>query len=234
MSTPMESPIVDDLIMSDDTPTVPAPAPVPESEERPRDPRWGFLADGYTPRRKPGRPRNTTTTKAPKSSTPRARARRAAPGTTSKPSAPKPPPAAKKTTDYQGSISLALGLVLTPLSLLFPLDALAVTMRANEIISVGNQMANDIPSLGKILARAEQYVPYASGLTLAAGIAAQIGHNHGWLPEQAAVAMGAMPRTQLAALFMQQRQAAEADKNAEQARFDAAMAEAMATQQQAA
>jgi hypothetical protein len=227
MSAPADSPIYD--VTDEPAPTVPAPAPNPTAEDRPRDSRWGFLADGITPRRKPGRPRGKASAKATTSTTPRARTRRQGPAATSKPSAPKPPQP-PKTQDFTEALSFLLGAFLVPVSMVFPLDALAVSMRGKELIGIGNQIGNDIPTVGKWLSEAQKWTPYAASLSMAVGIGAQIAHNHGWVPEKLAVQMGGVPRTQLAAMLAQQRAQAAADKAAEQAAFEAAMAEAMGTQ----
>lgn len=204
-------------------PTISAPEPIdtttePAPTERPRSFQWGTRRDG-TPRAKPGRPRkgDAKVPRAPRTTKP-GNATGAA-----KPAAPRAS-AARKRTDYKEPIGQLLAFVLTPLSMFVPLDAMAIGMRAEEIVTVGDDLANDVPIIGAYLDKYVKVGPYAKVLSLVVSLGAQIAHNHGKVPEQAVLMLGGVPRTKLIEMRQQQQAAAAAQAAEERARFEAAMA----------
>lgn len=208
-------------------PTVAGPEPIdpadtPAAEERPRGFQWGTRKDG-TARAKPGRPRKTASTNA--------RARRASKPAASaaapKPGAPKPAQGRKR-ADYKEPIGVLLAMVLTPLQFVFPLDVMCIGMKTEEIVKVGDNLANDVPTIGNWLDNIARYTPYAEGIALAFGLGVQLAHNHGLIPEQTVRMMGGIPREQLAAQLAEQKLQAQQAAAEERARFEAAMAAAMA------
>ena len=196
-----------------DTTTEPAP-------EESRGLRWGLRNDGQArrkPGRKPGQRNGTGTTRK---TTPRAAA---AP----KPSTPKTSTSGgtRKRTDYSAPIAGMLGLILAPLSMFLPLDAMAIGMRSEEIVKVTNDLGNDVPQFGAILDKLLAATPYAAAGSVAVSLLAQIAHNHGLVPEQTAVLMGGVPRTHLLAAHQAQKEAARQAAAEEQARYQQAMDE---------
>jgi hypothetical protein len=209
-----------------ETPDIAAPAPIEPGtentpEDRPRGFQWGQRKDG-SPRRKPGRPRKTTGAAGAGSGSSRT-TRPGRPAAAPKPAAPKGP-TARKRTDYTTPLGQLLGIILTPLGMFFPLDVMAIGMRAEEIVTVGNELANDVPIIGEYLDKYVKVGPYAAGLSLVVSLGAQVAHNHGKVPEQAVVMLGGIPRTKLIAMRQQQQAAAAAAAAEEQARFNEAMA----------
>lgn len=203
-------------------PEVAGPEPInpdaaPTPHERPRGFQWGARKDG-TPRRKPGRTPKGSTTSASSRRTPRP-PRPAAPPKTA---APKPPQGRKR-TDYREPIGTLLAVFLTPLQFVFPLDVMCIGAKSEEIVKVGDNLANDVPSIGAFLDNLAKYTPYAEGIALAFGLGIQLAHNHGWVPEATVKMMGGIPRDQLAAQVAQQKRAAAAAAAEEKARFEAAM-----------
>lgn len=213
-------------ILTEPAPDIAAPEPIDPGAETPHQERargfqWGTRSDGQ-PRRKPGRRpgqkngTGTTTRTKSTSSTPR----QAAPKT----AAPKPP-AGRKRIDYSQPIGTILGAILMPLSFLWPLDAMAVGMRAKDIVDVGNDLGNDVPVIGEFLDKLLKAGPYAAAFSLGLSLALQIGHNHNpkMVPEDAVKLFGGTSRSDLIAMHQQQQAAARANAAAEQARYDDAM-----------
>lgn len=205
------------------TPEVAGPEPVdtsapPAAEERPRGFQWGQRKDG-SPRRKPGRPAKGTPTAARGSRTVKPPRPAAAP----KAAAPKPSQPRKR-TNYTEPLGVLLGLVLTPLQFVFPLDAMCIGARAEDIVKIGDNLANDVPRFGGWLDTIAKYTPYAEAMSLATVLGIQLAHNHGLVPEATVKMMGGIPRSQLAAQLAAQRQAQRAAAAEEKARFEAAMA----------
>jgi hypothetical protein len=205
------------------TPEVAGPEPVdttatPAAEERPRGFQWGQRKDG-SPRRKPGRPAKGATTSARSSRTVKPPRPAAAPKT----AAPRASQAQKR-TDYREPLGTLLGLFLAPLQFIFPLDVMCIGMKAEEIVKVGDNLANDVPRLGAVLDNLSRYTPYAEAISLATGLGVQLAHNHGFVPEATVKMMGGIPRSQLIAKLAEQKRAAAEAAAEEKARFEEAMA----------
>lgn len=209
-------------ILTEPAPDIAAPEPIDTTETphqaRARGFQWGVRGDGQ-PRRKPGRRPGQkngtgTTTRKPTG------ARQAPPKTT----APRPS-TARKRVDYSQPIGTILGAILMPLSFLWPLDAMAVGMRAKEIVEVGNDLGNDVPVIGEFLDKLLKAGPYAAAFSLGLSLALQIGHNHSpkLVPEEAVKLFGGKSRTELIEVHQAQQAAARANAADEQARYEAAM-----------
>jgi hypothetical protein len=216
-------------ILTEPAPDIAAPEPIDPAEtphqERARGFQWGTRSDGQ-PRRKPGRrpgQKNGTGTTTRTRSAPSANSRQAAPK-----AAALKPSAGRKRVDYTQPIGTILGALLMPLSFLFPLDAMAVGMRAKDIVDVGNDLGNDVPVIGEFLDKLLKAGPYAAAFSLALSLGIQIGHNHSpkMVPEEAVKLFGGKTRAELIALHQQQQAAARANAAAEQARYDDAMRDA--------
>jgi hypothetical protein len=207
-------------------PDIAGPSPIDidaaaPAQERPRGFQWGSRKDG-SPRAKPGRPAKGTKPGSERASSPRT-VKPPRPAAPPKAAAPKPSQARKR-VNYTEPLGVLLGLVLTPLQFVFPLDAMCIGARAEDIIKVGDNLANDVPRFGGWLDTIAKYTPYAEAMSLATVLGIQLAHNHGLVPEATVKMMGGIPRAQLAAQLAQQRQEQRAAAAEEKARFEAAMA----------
>lgn len=151
---------------------------------------YGRKADG-TPRGKPG-PKKATGPAA--AAPPRRPGGGAGPGRQKKPA-----------TDYRPGINGLLQIAAFPLALagkarpVFALDAAALTIHGPNVAEALNAIAQERPEVAAVLDRILSVGPYGLLIGAVIPLIAQIGHNHGKLPEPVAVGMGAIPRKDLEA-----------------------------------
>jgi hypothetical protein len=149
---------------------------------------YGRRPDG-TPRGKPGPKKSTGPTPT--------RPAAAAP--------PKRPAAKKGTTDYRPGINGLLQIAAFPLALagkarpVFALDAAAIAIHGPNVAEALNAIAQERPEVAAALDRILSVGPYGLLIGAVIPLVAQLGHNHGKLPEPVAVGMGAIPRKDLEA-----------------------------------
>lgn len=132
----------------------------------------GRRADG-APRRKPG-PRKGSPQRG---------------GRARKPAAP----------DYRPGILGMFQLVALPLSFTAPVDAASVSLHAPAIAEAINELAKERPEVAAALDRVLQVGPYGALIAAVLPLGVQLAHNHGLLPESAAVQLGAHPRREILA-----------------------------------
>lgn len=128
------------------------------------------------------------------------------------PAAPKPPGATRtasrpspRSTDYRAGVKGLLQLVATPLVIAgakkpeLLADGIAVEMHGDNLANALNETAKHVPQVAAALDKILAAGPY--GLIIAAIIplGAQIAVNHGFIPAQAAEAMGCVSRETLIA-----------------------------------
>jgi hypothetical protein len=163
--------------------------PEPATDTRDSEAPYGRKPDG-TPRGKPG-PKKTTGSPA---------------GTRPAAAAPPRRPAAKgKGTDYRPGINGLLQIAAFPLALggkvrpALALDAAAITIHGQNISEALNAIAQERPEVAAALDRILSVGPYGLLIGAVIPLVAQIGVNHGKIPDAVGASMGAIPRKDLEA-----------------------------------
>lgn len=110
-------------------------------------------------------------------------------------SAPKSPASTRKTpgTDYRPGLNGLFQMAAAGLMLASPVDAVAVMDHSPPIVEALQTTAEAVPAFADALDKILTMGPYGMLIAAILPLAAQVAHNHGWLPEGTAVALGAAP-----------------------------------------
>lgn len=167
--------------MTDTTNADPTPSVDPEAP-------YGRHPDGSPKKSNGGRPAGSGTRKST------GKRRRLTPP---RPSTPRK--AAGKAEDFRPGLNGIVGAVTLALTRVSPLDAAALAMRSDGLVEAVNQVAQEQAQIRALCLRLQSVGPYGPLITEIAGLGAQVAENHGWIPTEVAVRMGATPRDQLVA-----------------------------------
>lgn len=124
------------------------------------------------------------------------------------------PRSPRKTPDYTQGIAGLFQVVAFPLTFVAPADAAAVTHHAPGIAAALNSVAQERPEVAAVLDRVLAGGPYAALLAATLPLVIQLGHNHGLIPEAAAVSMGAAPKTTILSQLREQAESMQAAAHA--------------------
>lgn len=97
-------------------------------------------------------------------------------------------------TDYRPGINGLFQMISVPLAFTAPADAAAVAHHGPLIADAVNDLARERPEVAAALERILSVGPYGALLAAVMPLAVQLLHNHGVIPEKAAVAAGATPK----------------------------------------
>lgn len=189
------------------------PPQQPEPDEAPDEAPYGYLADGVTPRGKPGPKPGSR--RGPSSRKSRgSRPGRGRSGSTRPPRSKAKPAAAASsgTTDYTEGLIGLLQLAVTPLALMaiqrpvYAADLATVMVHGDQLCAEVNALAQQYPEVEAVVERMCAAGPFGGILAAGIAIGVQCAANHGLVPPgfMGSVQPGVMVQT-----FMNMQQANE-------------------------
>ena len=97
-------------------------------------------------------------------------------------------------TDYRPGINGLFQMIAVPLAFTAPADAAAVGHHGPQIAEALNEVAKERPEVAAALEKVLSAGPYGLLIAAVVPLGVQIAHNHGLIPEQIAVSVGATPK----------------------------------------
>jgi hypothetical protein len=160
---------------------------------------FGRKLDGTPKRGRGGRPSSKSTRRPGAGSRPSPSGPSTATPSAPRPSTAKRKPAARGGQDYRPAITGFLAIPALILNWFSPLDGAAVLLAADDFAEAVNDTAKDRAEVAAMCDKLLHVGPYAAIVASLLKPVAQICENHGVIPTDVAVKMGAVPKAQLMA-----------------------------------